>query len=289
MNWARIEAVFAAADGRTRAAVLRGAAPLKIAKTFALPQGALGVCIMDASPGMLAGDCYVLDFTLQAHARVAVTTQGFTRVHPARGYNGERSSEHTGERDGDAGGCELEARLEVGAGAHLEWWPEPLMLYAGADLRARTTVKLASGATFVARDIWCAGRGGRGENWEFARLGNRWNIERAGVPIFASALDVEPRKRDPRARAAWDSWTHTGSFLVFGAHADAALCEGFWQIIEGQNAVYAGASVIESGVIVSMLGARAHDLQELSRALRDRARETEGASKKARAEFAVNP
>ena len=265
MNWARVEAVFAAAKGRTRAAVLRGAAPLKIAKTWALQDGALGVCVMDASPGMLAGDRYSLDFTLHENARVAVTTQGFTRVHPARARSCDA-------RDSDARGCELQTRLEIGAGATLEWWPEPLMLYAGAELRARTSVHLAPNATFVAQDIWCAGRGGHGENWAFARLSNRWNIARAGVPIFASALDVEPHTFDPRARAAWNVWTHTGSFLAFGANADAALCESFWKIIDGQNAVYAGASPVEGGVIVSMLGTRAHDLQELARALRDGAR-----------------
>ncbi len=84
VNIASITAVFEARDGRTRATRLSQRAPLKIARTFELANGALGACIMDASPGMLAGDCYQLDFAVAADARVEVTTQGFTRVHPSR-------------------------------------------------------------------------------------------------------------------------------------------------------------------------------------------------------------
>ncbi len=255
-----LQARFTAQNGRTRLAHLSASAPLKIAKTFALKNGALGATIMDASPGLLAGDCYAFDVSVEANARAEIGTQGFTRVHPS-----------------GANACELQTRLEVGQGATLEWFPEPLMLYADADLRAQTTAKLAAGATFVAHDIWCAGRVGRGEVWEFSRHRNRWNIERAGVPLYASALDVEPAKFDIRQSAAWDAWTHSGNFWAMcaaGADFDARLCEAFWEIIESDSgALYAGASVLAGGgVMVSMLGTRAHDLQELTRKLRGQTR-----------------
>lgn len=265
MNIARIEAAFANCDGRTRAARLIQSAPLKIARTFALENGALGICLMDASPGMLAGDCYQFDFVLAEQARVEVTAQGFTRVHPSR-----------------ENPCAMQTRLKVGARAQLQWFPEPLMLYADADLCAQTTVKLAPTATFLAHDIWCAGRTGRGEIWQFARHRNRWNIERAGIPLYASSLDIEPANFDVHQNAAWGNWTHTGNFWAFCAYEsgavavdfDAHLCETFWEIIERKsNILYAGASILANGgVTVSMLGRRAHDLQELTRELRDQTR-----------------
>ena len=253
LNSAGIQAVFEARDGRTRAVRLVQNAPLKIARTFDLADGALGVCLMDASPGMLAGDYYSFDFAVAADARVAVTTQGFTRVHPSRDNP-----------------CALQTRLRVDEHASLEWFPEPLMLYADADLSAQTTVELAPRATFLASDIWCAGRIGRGEKWDFARYRSRWNIARAGAPLYASSIDVEPAKFDVRQIGAWQNWTHSGNFwALFPADAafDARLCAAFWEIIESQT-VYAGASALEGGgVVVSMLGTRAHDLQELTRGL----------------------
>lgn len=252
LNSAGVTAVFEARDGLTRAARLVQSAPLKIARTFDLANGALGVCIMDASPGMLAGDYYAFDFDVADKARVEVTTQGFTRVHPSRDNP-----------------CALQTRLCVGENARLEWFPEPLMLYADADLYTQTTVDLAPNATFMASDIWCAGRIGRGENWEFARYRSRWNIARAGVPIFASSLDLAPQKFAPRQMGAWDNCTHSGNFWAFGPTLSENLIETIWETIESQNLVYAGASALEGGgLIVSMLGTRAHDLQELTGKLR---------------------
>ena len=215
---------------------------------------------MDASPGMLAGDCYQFDFDVAANARVEVTTQGFTRVHPAR-----------------ENGCELQTHLRVGENATLEWFPEPLMLYAGADLCAQTRVELAPSATFTASDIWCAGRVGRGENWEFARYRNRWNIARDGAPVFASALDLTPQKFDPQQLGAWENYSHCGNFWALGAALDDGI-EAIWQIIENQSAVYAGVSVLAEGggLMVSMLGTRAHDLQELTHQLRVQVRRARG-------------
>ena len=245
---AHINARFAHQNKRTRATHLAHTAPLKIARTWPRADGGLDVCLMDASPGLLAGDHYSLDFTLETGARVAVTTQGFTRVHPAL-----------------ESGCVLQTRLQVGEGAVLEWLPEPLMLYAGASLKAQTNVELAPGATLIASEIWCAGRVGRGECFDFHRFENRWNVQRNSAPIFASALDLRPSQFEPRQLGAWHSWTHGGNFWVWG---EADWLEPFWQIIENQSAVYAGASPIEGGVAVSMLGHRAHDLSELTRLLR---------------------
>ncbi len=260
VNNAGITAVFEARDGRTRAARLVQSAPLKIARTFALEHGALGVCLMDASPGMLAGDCYQFDFNLGADARVEVTTQGFTRVHPSRDNP-----------------CALQTRLNIGEHARLEWFPEPLMLYADADLNAQTTVDLAPTATFLASDIWCAGRIGRGEKWDFARYRSRWNIARAGAPVFASSLDLAPQNFEPRQLGAWDNCTHSGNFWAFGPTLNENLIETIWETIESQTLVYAGASALESGgLMVSMLGTRAHDLQELAGKVRDLVRRERG-------------
>ena len=248
---AHISAVFTGENGRTRAAHLSQKAPLKIARTFARADGGLDLCLMDASPGMLAGDRYLLDFALQAGARVAVTTQGFTRVHP--------SSAHR---------CELQTRLSVAGGAVLHWLPEPLMLYANADLRAHTTVALQSGATLMASEIWCAGRTARGEAFDFARFVNRWKVNQNGAPLWASSLDLAPKIFEPRNLGAWASSTHSGNFWVWSDAAPDELLEAWWEIIENQTAVYAGASAIAGGAMVSMLGRRAHDLSELGAQLR---------------------
>lgn len=250
-----IEADFCVTNGHTRLARLSSCAPLKIAKTFARADASASVIVMDASPGMLAGDHYAMKWRLNAGARVEITTQGFTRVHPCR------------ERP-----CTLDTRLEVACGAQLEWHPEPMVLYRDADLRARTEVHLEAGAALLASEIWCAGRIERGEKFDFARFQNSWRVHRNGAPIFASSLDLRPDHFDPQAPGAFGDWTHAGNFWVFDDRASEALKDALWDILDSPSPpcpVYAGATRLPcGGVMASLLGRRAHDLQAVIAQLR---------------------
>ena len=67
--------------------------------------------------------------------------------------------------------------------------------------------------------------------------------------------------------AACGDATHGGNFWVWNDEIHDELLEAWWETIENQNAVYAGASKIEGGAMVSMLGHRAHDLQNLTQEL----------------------
>jgi len=255
-----IEADFSLCNGQTHLSRLFCTAPLKIAKTFPLAGAGLSVIVMDASPGLLAGDHYRMAWRLESGARVEIETQGFTRVHPSR------------ERP-----CTLETHLEVATGAHLEWHPQPTVLYRDADLRAETVAHLEEGATLLASEIWCAGRVERGEAFAFASFCNRWRVYRNGAPIFASSLDLQPELPDPRAASAFGDWTHAGNFWVWHENANAKLLDALWEVLKDDTSlsrsVYAGASGLAGGgVMVSLLGRRAHDLQEMIALLRVTAR-----------------
>lgn len=247
MKIAKINADFSVEFGKTRLERLACVAPLKITKTFALEDGGVQICAMDASPGLLAGDHYEMNWRLAKKARVCVTTQSFTRVHPSREEP-----------------CSLKTHLEIGENAVLEWFPEPMMLYQDAALSAETEVVLASGATLLAGEVWCAGRIGRGESFQFARLENRWRVQWNGEAIYASALDLQPDNFAPKTIGALSDWTHSGNFWAFGDWVEPSLVERFWEILDAQTTVYGGATPLnQKGVMVSLLGHRAHDLQEL--------------------------
>ncbi len=232
---------------------------------------------MDASPGVLAGDCYNFSWRIGAHSLLRVTTQGFTRVHPSR----ENPSA-------------IHNNIEVENGAHFEWFPEPLMLFEGANLRQQTAIELGETAIFLAGEIVCAGRIGRenraengrenGESFRFEKFENRLKVRRSGEMIFASQTRTCPADFSPRLPGAWDGFTHSGTFLVFAPGVDDAWPEWLREVIEVEIARnpalqaagalrFGASSLAKNGAIVSLLGRRACDLQSVIEALREKARD----------------
>lgn len=253
---ARLEAHFGNGRGKTQLERYFASAPLKIAKTFALDEG-IGVCVMDCSPGLLAGDWYQFDWHLEENSRVAVSTQGFTRVHPSR-----------------ENPCRIEQKIHLERGAVLEWFPEPLMLFRDAALRSECEVEIAADATLLWSEIVCAGRVGRGEAFGFHGLQSRLRVRREGQLIFVSQTATRPARLNPKRIGAWHGFTHQGNFYVFSPHAGEVLLGLLREILEKAPEVWSGASSLdEGGIVVSLLGRRACDLQAVTLQLRDATRE----------------
>ena len=260
---ARLEAVFASANGKTQMSRCFAAAPLKIAKTFPLDEPGLGpyetgigVCVMDCSPGLLAGDFYRFDWHLGENAHVWVSTQGFTRVHPSR-----------------ENPCRLEQKICLESGAWLEWFPYPTTLFRDADLRNNCEVEIAGNATLLMGEILGAGRIGRGEAFEFHAWRSRVGVRRAGRLIFCSQTGLRPANFAFGRVGAWEDWTHQGQFQVFSTHAGQALLNVLRPLLDAKKEVWSGASLLEEGGLsVSFLGRRACDLQALIEQIREATR-----------------
>jgi len=244
---ASLDACFSAPNGQSQLTHCYATAPLKIAKTF--PQGnAIGVCVMDVSPGLLAGDHYDLRWRLEPGAHVMATTQGFTRVHP--------------------GASRLDQRLHIAAGAILDYDPQPLMLYRGASLHSRCHVEIEQGGTLLLSEIVCAGRIERGEVFDFDSWRSRLRIRYDGELIYVNNTGIQPAAHKPRGLGAWGGYTHLANFFIFGPDVGAALRDSLREAMP--DAVWGGVSLLEkNGLVVTMMGHRAWDLQEAVRGLRE--------------------
>lgn len=252
---AHIDAQFAVANGRTQMVACAAKSPLKIAKTFRDGR-ALEVCVMDASPGLLAGDFYKLRWQLAAGTDVRIGTQGFTRVHPSQGNP-----------------CLLRQEIELETGARLKYFPEPLMLYTDASLRSECAVNLEAGAELLIAETVCAGRVGHGEEFLFHDLKNQVCVSLDGALIYVNHTHTQPGARPAKRIAAWQGFTHQTTFCYFGPRADEELRDSVREQLVGVSttgAVWGGVSLLDKyGLVVNLMGNRAHDLQTVVRELRD--------------------
>ncbi|MEW9700666.1 urease accessory protein UreD [Paenibacillus sp. SI8] len=253
-----ISAEFAVRGGLTHLVRKYHASPLKIAKTFRYENETrmkdgdraeqLGVYMMDCSPGMMSGDHYEIDVRLQEGARVFLTNQSFTKVHPSP----------------QGGGSMQRQTIQLEADSLLEYIPEPLMLFKDADLHAELDVRLAPGAALVFSDVLCPGRTQRGEIFAYSSYSNRMNVWYGHELIYYQNQKIEPKSMLLASPGCWEHETHLGNLYIFSdglerRHLEKVL-EGMEELARFQ--VRVGASLtFKHGLIVTVMGRHAWELQ----------------------------
>lgn len=255
-----IHAEFAVRSGLTQLVRKYHVSPLKIAKTFRyenetlLPDRdahraeQLGVYMMDCSPGLMSGDHYEINVRLQEGARVYLTNQSFTKVHPSLP---------------EAGSTQRQT-IHLEPDAMLEYMPEPLMLYKDARLVTETDVHLAPGSTLIFSDVLCPGRTQRGEIFQYARYRNQIKVWYGQELIYYQNQKIEPMSMQLNAPGCWERETHLGNLYVFSDRIGQRHLEGILEQMEKIEGVHVrvGASLTyKHGLIVSMMGQHAWELQ----------------------------
>lgn len=136
--------------------------------------GIMRVQVVNPTAGMLAGDEMTVDIAVGAGAQLAVTTPAAARAF--RMAEGARAS--------------LRQRLRCGAGAWLEYAPDPLYPHAGTEFSQETVLEVEPGGTACLLDCLAPGRSARGELWAWRRLENTLTVEQGGRPLLRERLDI---------------------------------------------------------------------------------------------------
>jgi len=181
-------------DGRTRLTTLfqEGCAKIRLPHTH---DQSLQAVLINTAGGLTGGDDVAWHAKAAPGARMVLTTQACERVYRSLGDDARVST-----------------RLEVGAGARLDWLPQETILYEGGRLNRSLEVDLAPDASFLGLEAIILGREAMGEAARGARLTDNWRIRRGGRLLHAEAtrLSADPLERD-------------GLSLLAGAGAFATL------------------------------------------------------------------
>lgn len=265
----RISAAFIEAGGETRLGDRYHAYPLKIAKSFPFDGGQLVVYVMDASPGIMSGDRYELDWHFGDNTRAYVTNQSYTKVHPAIRSGDGSIGQASGQRQ----------KLTLSRGSIAEYMPEPLMLYRDAYFHSDTEVHMEPGSTLIMSEIVCPGRTLRGELFQYGLYRSKLTVTYGGELIFSGRQKVEPWSSAQKLNAVgvWGPFTHLGSLYLFSDSIDTAFADevrDFVQQYDGMDhesavslssqSLFAGVSrTYKHGLIVSALGYKVYEIQQL--------------------------
>ena len=156
-------------EGRTRLTALYqdGCAKIRLPHTHS---NAMEAVLINTAGGLTGGDQMQWSADLAPGGRLALTTQACERIYRSIG-----------------GAATVRTRLNVGAGAHLDWLPQETILFEQSRLDRQIDIDLGHGATLTAVEAVLLGRDAMGELAPDARLRDNWRIRRHGRLIHAEA------------------------------------------------------------------------------------------------------
>ena len=223
-------------------------APYKIMRPF-VHGDHTDIMVMAASAGLLAGDTLDAEYRFEDGSNAAVYTQGYEKVF------------NTGE-----GHVSRQTRLHVGKSACVRFLPQPVIPFAGSDLRSQTEIKLAGDCRFAYGEIIACGRVGRGETFQMRRLDSRLLVTVDGQLVFAEHTCLDPAHINYTGLGQWQGLTHQGLLYVYGPDWETRVLEAARREHALPDGLI-GASRAVRGICVRALAASGDALYQLFCAL----------------------
>lgn len=217
--WGRGRLVAKAALGQSRIAELyqEGCAKIRLPKTF---DASMEAVLINSSGGLTGGDRMVWEVAAGAGTDVTVTTQACEKIYKA-------SADTVG----------VTTRIEVAAGARVDWLPQETILFDRASLFRSLEVDLAADATFLAVEAVLLGRKAMGEAVHEGLFRDRWRIRVEGQLLHADNLSLAGAIATLGARpAVLDGVAAFATLIYVGVDCEAQL-QRLRSLLEGERGV----------------------------------------------------
>jgi urease accessory protein len=180
-----LELGYAYSEGKSFLLKQERKGPLFVQKPF-YPEGpqTCHTYVLHPPGGVVGGDTLNLEIMLAGGSHALVTTPSATKFYRSAGPRAIQIN-----------------RLQVAAGAVLEWLPQENIIYNGADAKMRTMVQLNGDARFIGWEMTCLGLPAGGQPFIQGRLVQHFEIRQDDRPLL-----IEPLRlcaQDPVRTARW--------------------------------------------------------------------------------------
>lgn len=157
--------------------------------------------IRSSTPGILAGDCYEIDFNIADNTKLGLETQAYQRVYEMN--KGGEAWQNT--------------RVTVGENALFHYIPHPLVPHKNSDFEAFNEIKLAKSSQLIWGEVITCGRKayGDGEVFAFKRMMNSTDLYIDGKMVFKDKILFEPGNDDLDTLGQMEGYTHQGTLLIY--------------------------------------------------------------------------
>jgi urease accessory protein len=196
----RLKLTFSMQNGQT---VLRHSyceVPFKITRLLNSQAPAAHLILMHCTAGIFGGDDLDCSIRVEPGARVRITQQSATKIHPSQGRLARQNS-----------------HIVVESGAELQLFLEPVIPFAESSLRQTTRIDVQPGGRLMFWEGFMAGRVGRGERWQFSELASETRLYSDSVLRYLDRFQLP--KGFEGSPWAMGNCAHVGTGLYVGPQA----------------------------------------------------------------------
>lgn len=199
----------ASAGAPTVLAEQRHSGALRVLRPLYLDRsGQVSVTIVNPGGGMLDGDRYRLDATVEAGADLQLTTQSATKVYRTPQDRAESLQ-----------------RIALRPNARLEMVPDSVIAYAGARFRQFTDVDMEASASLALAEIATPGWSPEGVPHAYEELTLVTRVRRGGRLLLHDRLRFTPENEHPAQRLLTQGFSHVGTLVIVDPRCDAAAID----------------------------------------------------------------
>lgn len=213
-------------------------APFKVAEIREdKNQAVLELMLMSASPGILDGDCYDFEITVQEDCKLEFSTQSYQRIFTMEGSASQNM------------------RVEVNKNGFFKYLPHPTVPHKNSNYKAINTINLEENATLIWGEILTCGRKLNAEQFEFTEFQNKTAIYKKGKLVLFENLYMNPSELNPLELGELEGFTHQASLIYFN---DSMESKSVKQQIDDflatqENLLFGTSKTNGNGLIIKIL------------------------------------
>ncbi|MEH2076964.1 MAG: urease accessory protein UreD [Nostoc sp.] len=239
----KLDLVYADRQGATQLIYDRHQAPLKVQRPF-YPEGEK-VChsvILHTAGGMVGGDRLSSNIHLQPQTQALITTAAASKIYRSNGLQARQT-----------------IKIQVDAGACLEWLPQETILFNEAIYRQDLRVELATGGSWLGWEITRFGRSARGEKFLQGEWRSHTEIWQQGVPLWIDRQYLPGSEDVFHSPHGLAGKPIVGSLVWVGGAVSAEIVEKTRNLWNGEGE--AGVSRLQHGLLCRYRGSSTSEVR----------------------------
>jgi urease accessory protein len=241
-------------DGKTILSDKFYTQPFKIMKPFHIKKDLMTVMMQTASAGILKGDTQEMHFVVEDNAKMELLSQSFEKLHKM-----------------DGGSARRDTTIKVGKNALFKYSPLPTIPFYDSGFDSTIHAELEDDSSqLILLEVLSGGRIAYGEEFVYRFYNSHITVRKGGKLIYNDNAQYNPSEMDMKSLGMYEGFTHMATLLFINMKDKASDLEKIRGMIDENEKVEGGASIIQSGdTSVKLLGRSAQDLFDLCEKIMD--------------------